>query len=277
MTRSRPSSRSTSALVGEWTPPSRCASPSITTGAKKPGMAHDAATASATRWPPVAAPEHHPPAVGLAHRADPQRIGRPGVREQRADALRDHVGAHRALGEQRGGQRGRPGASTGAARRGASVAARSAAGARLPGRPQRRRARDRPQPAQHRLPLGRQRTVLRPGEQVRAPGSPARSEVPEIDPADVPTMIDACRGSHPARRRAPRARPRGTRRRRPHRRPAPTRHVVGTGSPDPVDLRRRCEATRIGGQTSSRAWRRPVASRYSSTRRWITWRSSPPS
>ena len=49
ITRSMSSSRSTSAFVGEWTPPSRCASPSITTGAKKPGMAHDAATASATR------------------------------------------------------------------------------------------------------------------------------------------------------------------------------------------------------------------------------------
>ena len=49
-TRSRPSdgSVSTSALVGEWTPPSTYAVPAIETGAKKPGIAHDAATASAT-------------------------------------------------------------------------------------------------------------------------------------------------------------------------------------------------------------------------------------
>ncbi len=45
MTTSRPSPRSTSALVGEWTPPSRYSKPPISTGEKYPGIAQDAATA----------------------------------------------------------------------------------------------------------------------------------------------------------------------------------------------------------------------------------------
>ena len=51
-TRSKPPFRSRSAFVGEWTPPSTYRAPPISTGAKNPGIADDAATALPSRTGP---------------------------------------------------------------------------------------------------------------------------------------------------------------------------------------------------------------------------------
>ena len=181
---------------GWWTPPSRCASPSITTGAKNPGIAHDAATASATRG---------------------RRSPRPNTTRRPSDCRTAQI--HSGSGGQASGSSAPipseimsvltvPSGSSAAAsavgraahgRRAARarVAARSAAGARLAGRPQRRRARDRSEPAD--APAGPRPTAADPGpgRADRARADRPAATCPEIEPADVPTMIDACRGSHP--------------------------------------------------------------------------------
>ena len=212
-------------MVGEWTPPSRCASPSITTGAKNPGMAHDAATASATRG-------RRSPRPNTTRRPSDCRTaqihsgsGGQASGQQRADPLRDHLRAHRAL--------------RAAARRPAPSAGRSTAGGRPgrgspPGRRPRRGWRDGrsgggpgigPSPRDDPLALGRQRSVLGPRQQVgrREPGPQRRpGDRPGRRPDDDRRLPRVPAG---ARRPAPPAPRRGTRRRRPRRRRAPTRRA----------------------------------------------------
>ena len=195
-------------------------------GAKNPGIAHDAATASATRG-------RRSPRPNTTRRPSDCRTaqihsgsGGHASGQQRADPLRDHLGADRALGQQRGGQRRRPGgpAAGGPPGRGSPPGRRpAAAGAagRSGGGPG-----IGPEPA--RPPAGPRPTAVGPGpgRAGRAPGSPARSDVPVIDPADVPTIDRRLPRVPPGRRRPARpARRRGTRRRRPRRHRAPTRRA----------------------------------------------------
>ena len=249
---------------GEWTPPSRCASPSITTGAKNPGMAHDAATASATggRRSPRPNTTRRPSDCrtaqihsGSAGHASGSSAPMPSEIMSVLTVPSGSSAAASAVGRAAHGRR--------AAR--ARVAARSAGGARLAGRPQRRRARDRSD--LRAAPAGPRPTAAGPGPGPagRWPGSPARSEVPG-DRAGRGADDDRRRAAGPTRcrRPAPPARRRGRRRRRPRRRRAPTRRAP------PVTSRSTVVAAR--GHASWRTCEPSTASRYSSTRRWITWR-----
>ena len=204
-TRSRSSPRSTSALVGEWTPPSMCASPSITTGAKKPGMAHDAATASATRG---------------------RRSPRPNTTRRPSDCRTAQIHSGSA-GHASGSSAPMPseimsvltvpsGSSAAARASGRAAHGRRAARARVAARSAAARGWRAgrsggglgigPSPRMTRCPSAESGRSWARAKRSGA-GSPARSEVPEMDPAEVPTITDALprvparavgeRGQHP--------------------------------------------------------------------------------
>ena len=249
-------------MVGEWAPPSMWARPSITTGAKKPGMAQDAATASGRG----------------GRRSRPKTTRRPSSR--RTAQMRSAAVGHSW-----------PKTSPKASEMMSVLTEPSGSSDMATDQAERRGDGGRPAPGcppPHRLSAAR-RSEERPGIVARPP--PARStsacpagtavgrarrrggrgprarraaSLPVMDPAEVPTTTSADRGSQPVTSasapstpawNAPPATP-----------PAPSTSPTRT-APSPIPRRYLPGRRR---QVDWRTFRLSTASRYSSTRRWMT-------
>src|SRR5207248_7059003 len=193
-------SASRSTLVGECAPPSTNSTPPIVTGSKKLGIAHDAATASAT-------------GAGGAP-------GRPNT--TRLPSRRRTAVSHKFRSGQSDPNNGRNAAATrsvgiapaGSApasitpgrfiQNGRSAARMSSDGDAMRGRPRRRvgpvgkRAGPSPIPARaaSSAPSGDTGSPVERAARSRGE-NPARSSAPTTEPADVPTITSASRGSQP--------------------------------------------------------------------------------
>ena len=197
ITRSRAneSSARRSAFVGEWTPPSMYCTPSIFTGRKNPGIAQDAATASASRGRLSRPKTSSTPSERRTAQTHSGLAGQPcGCSNAMASAMNSlptcPSGSNPASNAEGRAAKGRAAAR-------ANVAASSPAEGR-PGRVPRNGGGRIGGPTTDisRAPAGESG---RPSERANRSGAdrPARSDAPAMLPADVPTITPAVRGSQP--------------------------------------------------------------------------------
>lgn len=192
-TRSRSASTSTSALVGECVPPSTKPSPLMRTGRKNPGMAHDAATASGSGgWQSRPNTTRRPSRSRTAHNHSGSLGQAPGASREIASAMKSTstVPSGASPAKSANGRASNGWLAARASLVPMSVGRRSLAAERTAG------GCGGLTPGSSRLPAADMgRSSARASRS--AAESPARSEVPVIDPADVPTTTAARRGSQP--------------------------------------------------------------------------------